>query len=146
MSTDQGESTLKGLWARYSSWHKLLKSVAWLRRFIQWRFSDPKEERHQEDRLKFSELDEARLAVLSLIQRKGFPHEMDALERGYSVRTGDVSSLEPYLGADGLIRVGDRLKRAALHPDQRNPILLPRENEKTTELIVQEVHSTRAGH
>ncbi|XP_042221149.1 uncharacterized protein LOC121865697 [Homarus americanus] len=69
---------------------------------------------------------------------------MVALERGHSVRTGDVSRLEPYLGADGLIRVGGRLKRAALHPDQRNPILLPR--DKTTELIVQEVHSTRAGH
>ncbi|XP_042213635.1 uncharacterized protein LOC121865920 [Homarus americanus] len=124
--------------------HQLLKGVAWFRRFIQWRFSNPKEEHHQEDRLKISELDEAILAVLSLIQRKGFPHEMDALERGHSIRTGDVSRLEPYLGADGLFRVGGRLKRAALDPDQRSPILLPR--DKTTELIVQEVHSTRAGH
>ncbi|XP_042225905.1 uncharacterized protein LOC121868939 [Homarus americanus] len=102
--TDQGESTLKGLSAWYSSWHRLLKGVAWLRRFIQWRFSYPKEERHQRDRLKNCELDEARLAVLRLIQREGFPHEMDALERGHSIRTGDVSRLEPYLAADGLIR------------------------------------------
>ncbi|XP_042215865.1 uncharacterized protein LOC121862002 [Homarus americanus] len=64
--------------------------------------------------------------------------------RGHSLRTGDVSRLEPYLGADGLIRVGGRLKRAALHPEQRTPYCYP--GTKSTELIVQEVHSTRAGH
>lgn len=53
--------------------------------------------------------------------------------------------LEPYLDCNDLLRVGGRLEYAILHPDHKNPILLPRDGF-ITELIVRDVHSIKAGH
>ncbi|XP_042231222.1 uncharacterized protein LOC121872501 [Homarus americanus] len=76
--------------------------------------------------------------------RQGFPRELGTLQGGQPARGSDVSWLEPHLDTDGLIRVGGRLNYVTLYPDQKNPILLPRDNS-ITELIVREVHLTIAG-
>ena len=133
------------LWNRYSSWYRLLKAIAWIRRFIRWRFGTKEDTRYRESRLSVRELEEARLAILRCLQKRHFAEELKALQGSRQVRRSEVSRLEPHLDTDGLIRVGGRLNRAILQPDQKNPILLPREG-KISELIVRATHVTKAGH
>ncbi|XP_045135132.1 uncharacterized protein LOC123518388 [Portunus trituberculatus] len=144
-NVSQGQDILEKLWNRYSSWYRLLKGVAWIRRFLQWLVGKKDGSCHQGNRLLAREVEEARLAVLKCLQGKHFSQEIKTLKGTQCVKHGEMSRLEPHLGMDGLIRVGGRLTRAALQTDQRTPILLPRE-DRLTELIVQEIHATKTGH
>ena len=94
------------LWNRYSSWYRLLKAIAWIRRFIRWRFGTKEDTRHRESRLSVRELEEARLAILRCIQKRHFAEELEALQGSRQVRRSAVSRLEPHLDTDSLIRVG----------------------------------------
>lgn len=69
---------------------------------------------------------------------------MNPLTQGRSLQDNSVSRVEPFIGADGLLRVGERLRHADLGVDQKNPILLSRDCE-VTELIVREIHSAKVG-
>ncbi|MPC44213.1 hypothetical protein E2C01_037879 [Portunus trituberculatus] len=132
-SASQKEEALDKLWGRYSSWYRLLKGAAWLRRFVAW----------QSD--KVEEMEATKSAVLKCVQRRYFPEELKVLRQGQRLRHSPINQLEPYLDTEGLIRVGGQLRRATLHQDQQNPILLPKEG-KITELIVRETHEAKAHH
>lgn len=56
-----------------------------------------------------------------------------------------VFRLEPYLDEEELIRVGGRLRKAAVNLDARNPYLLPKDHVFTA-LLVCYLHKTWAGH
>ena len=45
----------------------------------------------------------------------------------------------PFIDAFGLLRVGGRLRHSLLHPDEKNPMILPRESY-VTHLIVWNAH------
>ena len=145
---NQGEGFLQKLWDRCSSWYQLRKNVAWLMRFIKWikwRYTTTTDDDIPIGGLRVSELDEAKLNIIRLVQEVSFRHEINALRQGDSLHGSSLSRLEPFIGTDGLLRVGGRLRHANLCPEQKYPILLPRDC-KVTELIVREVHSTKTGH
>lgn len=145
METRQEENPLVRLWARYSSWHKLLRGVSWIRRFLYWRLRRGLEQ-GDKSRLKVSELQASRTAVLGCVQREHYEAEIkDLKERGALRKTSPLFQLEPHLGEDGLLRAGGRLKRAPLSTDSKYPVLLPRDH-RITELIVRETHENKAGH
>ncbi|MPC45389.1 hypothetical protein E2C01_039087 [Portunus trituberculatus] len=77
-------------------------------------------------------MEEAKLVILKATQKR--PVQDKALCR-----------FEHTLGTDGLIRKEGRLKQASLHPDQNNPVLLPR-NERVTKLIGKDVYTMKVGH
>ncbi|XP_063860622.1 uncharacterized protein LOC135100932 [Scylla paramamosain] len=112
------------LWTYHSSWHQLLKSVAWFRRFIQWRFGES-EEVSKEGRLSVHEINKAKVATLRLIQNTWFPFEMKKHKEVLPVTTSAIYKLEPCLGEDGLMRAGGRLEHALLHPDHKNLYCYP---------------------
>ncbi|MPC32961.1 hypothetical protein E2C01_026299 [Portunus trituberculatus] len=72
-------------------------------------------------------MEATRYAVLKCVQRRYFPEELKALQWGQRLRKSPIRPLEPFLDAEGLIRVSGRLKRAGLQQDRLNPILLPKE-------------------
>ncbi|XP_045130685.1 uncharacterized protein LOC123515866 [Portunus trituberculatus] len=136
---------IKTLWAQYSSWYQLQKTVAWLRRFIQWCVARSNKTACDKGQLSVGEMEKARLAILRATQLRRFPQEVSMLKRGRQITTGPLYRLEPYLDNEGLLRVGGRLDYAILHPDHKNPIFLPTDGF-ITELIIRNVHSIRSGH
>ena len=54
-------------------------------------------------------------------------------------KTSCMYRLDPYLDADGILRVGGRLRRANMSESVKHPIILPRKSH-ITELIIQDCH------
>lgn len=60
------------------------------------------------------------------------------------IRSHPLLRLAPFVNAQGLLRVGGRLRNSELDPDAKHPILLPRDSA-LTRLILDDVH-TRTLH
>ena len=152
---DAGYNILHPLLTYYSSWYRLLKGVAWLRRCIsrlKGRVSQLEARREHQTTdpwrnwLSAKELQEAKTVVLEAVQRERYGKEMEALKKGKRLqKKGPIYQLEPFIGEDGLIHVGGRLDHAPLTPVCRYPTLLPRDHG-ITEMIIWEVHEGLAGH
>ena len=81
---------------------------------------------------------EAELLVLIRAQRDSFPEDLECLQGGKPVPSDSrLLTLAPELDAQGLIRVGGRLRRALnLVEDVKHPIVLGTKH-RVTELIIQ---------
>ncbi|XP_076301460.1 uncharacterized protein LOC143219342 [Lasioglossum baleicum] len=123
---------------RFSSWPKLLRVTAYLLRFIsklrssriRTRSVSLKKDRYS---AKFSganallpgEIQKARTFWLKHIQRTVHPNEVQRLTQRLPIsRQSPLISLNPYLDADGLLRVGGRLSNSALPEITKHPIIL----------------------
>ena len=63
-----------------------------------------------------------------------------AKQRDTSLKmTSCIYHLDPYLDAEGIMRVGGRLRRADVPKDVKHPVILPRRSH-ATELIIQDCH------
>ncbi|XP_076301924.1 uncharacterized protein LOC143220066 [Lasioglossum baleicum] len=120
------------LFSRYSSFMRLLRSVAWCLRFINCarRTSTVKD-----TCLRTDELDNARLTIVRCEQRRFFSTEIACLEGSRSPLRGPLVRLSPFLDDRGLLRVGGRLKHSLLDYDEKHPIIMP-EKSKVTSLII----------
>ena len=110
------------LWKRFSSFHKLVAVVAWIRRFIA---NARKVEVVKEDQLTSSEINSAKNKVISLSQSQSYHTEVDQLPRGKPTPiNSSIHSLCPLIGQDGLLRVGRRLNNASVATHVKHPIIL----------------------
>ena len=129
--------------ARFSSWTKYRRVVAWSLRFLHnlaakhvpgkasWSRSGP---------LTASEMIDAEQAILRREQADRYPTELGALKSGNHLPArSDLLSLAPYLDADGLLRVGGRLRHAPLPEAEKHPIILPRK-AGVTRMIIADQH------
>lgn len=86
------------------------------------------------------DLDQALHFWLKFTQTKHFPSTLKRLNKGKELKKNDsLLSLDPFIGADGLLRVGGRLKESSLDEDQKHQIILPKEST-ITKLIIEEIH------
>ena len=107
----------------YSSWHRLLKGVAWLLRFRDLLRGIPPPDHNY---LSPGELQCAEESVIRCVQDASFATELSHLSRGTPIpKFSPVRALDPFLDERGILRVGGRLKNAKLGFDERNPVLLP---------------------
>ena len=87
-------------------------------------------------------------AVVALIRRAQAVHYARELriinKKGCLDSSFAIAKCLPYLGKDGLLRVGGRLKNAPVPWDVRHPIILP-SHSKITSRIVRKIHS-ECGH
>ena len=127
----------------HSSWFKLKKAVAWIRRFVDWLRAKRLGEKPDKGRLQVEELRSAEKKIVHYVQHQHYDAELKALEKkGTIPHSSSVYSLEPYKGDGGLLRVGGRLTKAtSLDEDRKHPALLPRKAH-VTKLIVREAHET----
>ena len=87
-----------------------------------------------------AQLKRARLTVLKWAQLEEFGEELDCLRQGREIpQTSRLIKLDPFIHADGLLRVGGRLKNADLLFEQVHPIILPRRCH-TTKLVIDACH------
>ncbi|XP_076664979.1 uncharacterized protein LOC143367238 [Andrena cerasifolii] len=90
--------------------------------------------------LKPAEVNAARTHWLLLEQQREFALEIRQLTRGLPLsHRSNLLRLNPYLDDQGLLRVGGRLRHAALPLDAKHQFLLPR-NSRLTELLVNDAH------
>ncbi|XP_074033910.1 uncharacterized protein [Leptinotarsa decemlineata] len=116
---------LLDLLERYSSWHKILRIIVWVLRFL--KIIPNKKIISSKD------LHIAELVLIKLVQIKHFDFEIQMLK---SNRSGSsrLIKLHPFL-QDGLLRVGGRLANSNLNFCQKHPLILPAKDILTEKLI-----------
>lgn len=109
----------------------LLRVTAWVKRFTH-------NSKHPNDRLKGAlnplEIKEARIFWIRKIQNNYFSSDISALSHANDV-SQQLRPLTPFLDADGLLRVGGRLKNTNIGLDAKFPILLPKKDHFTNLVI-----------
>ncbi|KAI4884310.1 hypothetical protein NFI96_008914, partial [Prochilodus magdalenae] len=165
IAVEESRDTLKQLIEHYSSWLHLKKATAWLLRIKNTllKLSKRRKELSQchsqaemekemssfrrklaKKTLTVEELQRAEQDIVRYCQQKKFHEEILALKRNKHVRKGShLCKLNPVL-IDGILRVGGRLRRAAIPEEAKHPSILPKDH-RVSELIVQEVHK-EIGH
>ncbi|KFD65640.1 hypothetical protein M514_22235 [Trichuris suis] len=111
---------LSNLFERRSSFKSILRTVAYV-----WRFGARFRAMVECGPLKADELKTAKLICMRSEQRVYFSQEMEALSRsGQVLASSRVAALRPYLDAQGLMRVGGRLRRAELPEVTQHPVIM----------------------
>ena len=136
------------VFARRSCWYKLKRDIAWLMRVREFLRNKIKGVTSNMSRpLSVTEIEEAEIQVVKIVQRKAFRTECTALvqatecrdngrKRGIVDKSNQLYKLEPLILNDGLLRVGGRLPT--------HPIILPK-HHYVVDLIIRHYHSV-AGH
>lgn len=120
---------------RFSSLSRLIRVSAFCLRFLRGR------ERSRTSHLSTLELKNGLLRWLQIAQRQDFESEVEALSRGEQAqRRSPLSALRPFLGPDGLIRVGGRLQHSTLTYKERHPVILAKRGHLSL-LLVRDAHS-----
>ena len=126
--------------ARFSSWLKYTRIVAWVHRFIKNLKAVGTKDKKDSAPLNGSEI---RLAVKTILiesQRRSFLDDINTIASAGSVPPSScLFDLTPFLDDKGLLRVGGRLSRAPLPETTRHSIILGRYDE-VTRLIVYDAH------
>ena len=104
----------------YSSWYRAKRAIAWLLRLRT--YLRTRTQLH--GRLTVAELDAAESLVLRHVQCQTFGKEIEELSHDQPLHKGSsVKVLNPFVGPDGLLRVGGRV-RVARGVDFQYPILI----------------------
>ena len=133
---------------KYSSWNRLRKVAAWVRRFADTLLGRVKKRGKPLGvvtggglMLTPGEIDRGGKLWVKQAQEERFPEGMKDLIRGKEVkRQGHLKSLAPIVDELGVLRVGGRLDRAELPYDAANPMILPKKHH-ITQLIVADVQN-----
>ena len=126
--------------ARYSTWTRLVRVTAWVKRFIRNTRKTVESETNAD--LSVDELDRTKQFWYRYAQNDVYKEEISDLEAGHAVKQrSKLLPLNPCLDTHGLIRVDGRLKNAKHLPyDTRCPIILPKTHD-ITRLVIQHIDS-----
>lgn len=156
ISTEECYS-LSDVFERVSSWHRLKKSVAWMLRFmkiLKTRAKDRHPTQHVEIKevkaLSRSEVKRAEISILKVVQKQHFLTEYKLLqnasdkeEQALVPLSSRLVKLDPVF-QDGLLKVGGRLRLAAIPEGMKHQVILPKESHVTSLII--DHHHVRNGH
>ena len=127
--------------ARFSKWERLIRVRAWVLRFIA--NSRKEEQQRKYGELSCDELLESEVDIIKACQKDVFNDDILAVKHQKSLSLtshSKLSSLNPGLDSDGLLRARTRLQQAEFLPWQTtNPVILPRIHP-VTRLIVKAAH------
>ncbi|XP_045530723.1 uncharacterized protein LOC123718350 [Pieris brassicae] len=107
--------------------------VAWILRLL------PKNKDKRERYLTLAEVKEAKRKIIRNVQEDDFFYEIEKLRRKESINKSTLIALNPYLGQDGLLRVGGRLRNAFISKDMQHPIIISHTG-RLTDLIIDQAH------
>ena len=140
-------SVVDMLLERRSSWHNLKKDVAWLLRVKEYLRSKANKLRtpDMQKQLTVDEMSRSEDSIIKYIQQRSFSDELKCLQTNKGIgKTSSVFKLDPVLSADGIVRVGGRLKNAPVNEQVKSPVLLPKDHHVVF-LIVRHFHQA-SGH
>lgn len=125
------------IYERFSSYTKLIRSVAYALRFL----NRCKGRKNEHKWLTSSELAAATNIIIKDVQRTAFAAELNDLKQlGCVSSKSTVLSLNPFLDNSGIIRVGGRLHNSQLPTHTKHPILLSASHYFTS-LVITHYHS-----
>ncbi|XP_061170421.1 uncharacterized protein LOC133179742 [Saccostrea echinata] len=79
---------------------------------------------------------EAESMIIRCVQQESFSTELQCLERHEPLpRNTQLRNLDPFIGADGLLRVGGRLNLSNIQQSEKNPVIIPSRNYIATLLV-----------
>jgi len=134
LATAVRDPVANDLLVRFSSLSRLIRISAYCLRFLPGRKPD------SPGFLTTAELHDCRLRWLRIVQQQDYEAELAALGRGNLIpRRSPLASLRPFLDADGLIRVGGRLRYSSLAYGEKHPIVLAKDSYLSL-LLVREAH------
>ena len=83
--------------------------------------------------LPVSDINSAELVLLRMVQQKAFPQELafygrtqSPIPKAQRKGKGHIWRLDPFVDANGLLRVGGRIRRSAYSDAEKHPIILPK--------------------
>ncbi|GFX91577.1 integrase catalytic domain-containing protein [Trichonephila clavipes] len=127
---------------RFSSLKKLLKTTAWVFRFVN---NARNIYKSMDFYITADEIQNSEYFWLKCVQSEFYSAEILALKQNEQLRSSsEIKSLVPYLDENNLLRLTGRLLEADLCFGEKHPIILPRRC-KFTELLVIREHE-RIGH
>lgn len=125
------------IFSKYSQLNKLTRIIALCQRFA-YNCLHPTE--RKTDSLLPEEIEAALIPLVQHAQQQEFPADIKALQNGKPLPKGsNISSLNPFLDENGLIRVGGRLQRSSLQFNQKHQLLLPQKHH-ITQLVIKQLH------
>ncbi|XP_045489828.1 uncharacterized protein LOC123690444 [Pieris rapae] len=127
------DSIVKEIIENCSSFSRAIRIVAWILRLL------PKNKDKRERHLTLAEVKEAKLKIISHVQEEEFSYEIEKVKRKESIHKSKLIALNPFLGKDGLVRVGGRLRNAFISEDMQHPILISHTG-RLTNLIIDQAH------
>lgn len=114
---------------KFSSWKSLTRAISRLKCFI----TNCK-------KTTMSSLCEAEKCIIKVVQAEYFSDEMSSMQFGRPIRKDSpLLKLDPFIDDSGVLRVGGRLRNAAVTIDERNPIIVPGKSWIAT-LLVRHFH------
>ena len=111
--------------SKFSTLKRLVCGVARIQKSLRREYSE----------LTTSDLKNSEITIYKIVQRE---HFFDFFSREDPIEPS-LRKLDPFLGADGLLRVGGRLKCSNLSDNEKHPIILPR-TAHVARLVVEDVH------
>ncbi|XP_062704584.1 uncharacterized protein LOC134286901 [Aedes albopictus] len=121
-----------------SSYVALLRVVAWIRRF-QFNSNPTNRGQRRFGCLTTVEMHEALRCLVGIAQREAFREEFASLATSGQVKpSSKLKSLRPFVD-QGVLRVGGRLRNAAVPEDRKHPFVLPSKHP-FTELVARYYH------
>jgi hypothetical protein len=124
-------SSLLETLSNYSDWNLITRIIARILRLAQ---SSAKNQGPTVE-----EINQAGLRIIKLVQEVAFRDESQALAKGQEIsRKSKLYCLNPYI-ANGIMRVGGRLKNSSLSINQKHPVLLTKKGH-ITQLIIAHFH------
>jgi len=131
----------KDLLQYYSSRKGLVRAIAWLSRFVEFRRTKGRGT-NVTQYLVLSELRSAENILIKRAQADEFSSKLLAVRKQRKIpKCSKLKGLCPLMRKDGLIVVGGRLENADLDEKQKHPIVLPAKY-KITRLIFEDYHQT----
>lgn len=132
-------NTTNDLLPLYSNWNKLVRTIAWLGKFIEFK-RDKNTGSCLPRYLIVLNLLLAELRFIKRAQADEFEIELRNLQATRSIQKRSVlRMLCPFISEDGVILVGGRLGNADIAETQKHPIVLPSKH-KVTRLIFEDQH------
>lgn len=136
---------------KFSNYQRMIDVTAYVLRFIKnCRSNNNKLKRPKslvcKEALSTDELINAQQIIIKLVQKTAFKHDIKTLnQNGELPNNSKIKSLHPFIDINGLIRVGGRLKNAAISYDMKHQFLLPFDHHFTRTLFhhthIQQFHA-----
>ncbi|CAG4951544.1 unnamed protein product [Colias eurytheme] len=134
VTSDQEDNII----SRFSSLRKLTRVLSFCRRVLHW--NKPEKERYISKTLTAKEIQETLIICIKICQKENFEEEMENLKNNEKLnKKSKLTSLNPFVGQDGVLRVGGRLRHASLSDGMKHPIIIPYKSHFTY-LLIHDAH------
>jgi len=127
-------STSSDILDRFSSLSKLIRVTSYITRFKQGCLKIP---RSESTMLSTAELRDSLMTWIKVVQQSNFQDIIASIQSKST--SHPLSSLNPFIDQNGILRVGGRLSNADITVDAKYPTLLPKKSQ-LTKLIISNEH------